>query len=88
MKNSNQWLGLAIKIAVFLVIIVLAWATVRGDVEENTEDIEKHDVRLTTVEKTTVEIDKKLVRIDTRQEALIKGVEQIKTKLGVFEPIE
>ena len=83
-KTQNQvvkWSKIVIEISILLLAVGIAWATLRGSVDENTSDIEQHDTRIKTVEKQQSEFKADMREFKVEQKYIRQGVDEIKESL-------
>jgi len=79
--QTVKWLKIAIEVGVILFAIAIAWGTLRGRVSRNTEEIIKHDMLITAIDREQTAIKTDLRGITVSQEFTLKGIEEIKERL-------
>ena len=80
-NNTVRWVGIALTVLGIIAAIIISFTWVQADVKAvdkqtviNTREIETLDNRADT-------LDKALVRVETRQEIMLKGIDRINKKL-------
>lgn len=82
-NNQRDFKNLRIVIEIIGVALAIgiAWATLRGSVNNNMTVIEKHEARIRQCESTDMEVKSDIREIKVEQKYISKGIEEIKEKL-------
>lgn len=80
-QNQGRFVKVFLEIAIILFAVGLAWATMKGTVIRNTKDIEKHDGRITYVEKEVSDVKADIREIKTSQKFVLEGIKEIKESI-------
>jgi len=84
-KNHNNWTTIIIDIAIIIVCVAIAWATIKGEVKSNTEDIA--EIKKITSKNTDTIIDYRLLttaqltEISTKLESMSITIDEIKAEV-------
>ena len=79
--NNGRWIKVIVEIIIVLFAVAAAWATLRRDVRDNCTHINKHDTKITAMEKGQAEIKGDIRVIRTEQKYISEGIDDIKDKL-------
>ncbi len=77
MKKMLTFLGMA----AVLVGWGMTWANQNAKINANSADIEKIDEKMSNVSGQVSESEKAIVRIDTKIEFIVKGIDEIKAEV-------
>ena len=80
-RQITTWTKILIEFGILIMAVGIAWATLSNDVEENADDIAKHDDRIKCVEKITSEVNADIREIKVHQKYITEGIKEIKDKL-------
>lgn len=76
-----RWMKIVIEVGIILFAIGIAWATLRGSVKQNNENIKNHTVRISSVEEGVSDVKSDIREIRVEQKYISKGIDEIKEKI-------
>lgn len=83
MNNNavSSWIRIVVQIGILLIAVGIAWATLNGDVKQNTKQGDIAAKRMSVIEEGFSVIKSDIRESKIRQEYIIKSVDEIKEEL-------